>query len=59
MKRYVQIVDDYYALSVKTISVGDKSDKYIENIVAGLEINLDHDLYTVHVVTEDNKYEDY
>lgn len=58
MKRYVQIVDDWENESVETIDVTSRSQKYIQKLVDGIEINLNHEHYTVHVTDDISKFEE-
>ena len=58
MGRYVQIVDDWENESVETIDVTSRSQKYIQKLVDGIEINLNHEHYTVHVTDDTSKFEE-
>jgi hypothetical protein len=57
MKTYVQIVDDWQDKAVETIDVSDKSERMIDKLVAGIEINLNHEQYTVYIRNENELYE--
>lgn len=58
MKRYVQIVEDFENKAVETIDVTGRSNNSIEKLVSGIEINLNHERYTVYITTSTTKYEE-
>lgn len=58
VKRYVQIVSDVENKAVETIDVTGRTNRSIEKLVKGIEINLDHIHYAVYITTDTTKYEE-
>ena len=49
MKKYLEVVKSSTEEVVKSIDVTDSSDRYIEKMEIGLNINLNHDQYYTRV----------
>ena len=55
MKKYLVIVEDATGDIVKRVEVTGKSDRNIEKIERGMNINLNHNEYSVDLIEEYNE----